>query len=106
MFVMDPRYSAFLPCGGGVIMVYGETGRQVHLSLPLPDVRVLARSITEQPSVEICDAIFTAAEAIATRAPDGSVDLYWLHAEVQQTHPSVSIGQVAWALLAWLQVPQ
>ncbi len=103
---MDRRYSTLLPCAVGVIMVYGETGRQIHLSLPLPDVRALARSVNEQPSREICDAIVTAAAAIVRRSQHGSVDPYWLHAEVQQSHPNVTIGQVAYVLLAWLQVPR
>ncbi|MCP3785262.1 hypothetical protein NLX85_18005 [Micromonospora sp. A3M-1-15] len=87
-------------------MVYGVTGRQIHLSLPLPELRALARSINEQPSREICDAIVAAAAAMVRRSQSGPVDPYWLHAEVQQNHPSVSIGQVAWVLLAWLQVPR
>ncbi|MEV4825737.1 hypothetical protein [Micromonospora sp. NPDC049274] len=87
-------------------MVYGETGGQVHLSLPQPDVRALASSVNEPPSREICAAISAIAEAIARESENGQVDAYRLHAEVQLTHPSVSIGQVVWALQAGREVPQ
>jgi hypothetical protein len=87
-------------------MVYGKQPGGVHLSLPLPDMRALAKSAGAQPSAEIRDAIITVATAGARRSRDGEIDPYRLHAKVQQTYPSVSIGQVASVLLAWLRVPQ
>ncbi|GAA1778504.1 hypothetical protein [Luedemannella helvata] len=86
-------------------MVYSEQpGRPVHLSLPLPDMQALANSMKEPPSAELHAAIIAAATASAEQSHAGLVDPYRLHAKVQLSYPSVSIGQIASVLLAWRRV--
>jgi hypothetical protein len=82
-------------------MVYEEQpGRQIYLTLPLPNVQTLAQSISEPPPDDIRDEIVEVALANLEQAPDGPIDPYRLHADVLQTSPSVTIGEVAWVLLA------
>lgn len=75
-----------------------------HKGLPWPTLQQVADADGSAPPAEVEAAIVAAAakvqEEIGLPAPGGgSVDAYWVHAEVHQIHPDVTIGQVARVLL-------
>ena len=87
----------------GVHMVHDdETGRPVHLSLPLPDLEVLARSMRNRPTQDLAHDIADRADWLHENGYE--VDPYWLYGELLQDWDNVEIGQVATVLLAWLEV--
>ncbi len=84
-------------------MVYDdETGRPVHLSLPLPDLEALARNMRYPPTQDLAHDIAARADWLHQNGYE--IDPYWLHGELLQDWDDVEIGQVAAVLLAWLNV--
>jgi hypothetical protein len=88
-------------------MVYDTNNENhPHLRLSVPSLRALAASMTIRPPEEMQRHIVAVAQAMQQQAEDGRVSPYWLHFEVCQTYREATIGQVAWVLMAWLQIPQ
>jgi len=86
-------------------MVYDEQpGPPVHLTLPLPDVKALARGQRKPPSRRVRDTIVQVTRAALQRSPGTSIDPYRLHADLLTVLPDVTIGEVAWVLLTSFEV--
>lgn len=78
-----------------------------HKDLPWPALQQVADADTSPaPSAEVEAAIIAAAAKVEREQGTSStgelddLDAYWIHAEVHQVHPDVTIGQVARVLLA------
>lgn len=86
-------------------MIYdGQPGPPVHLTLHLPDVEALARDLREPPPRMVHDAIVKVTRTALELSPGASIDPYRLHADLLLAFPDVTIGEVAWVLLASFEV--
>ncbi|GID29955.1 hypothetical protein [Paractinoplanes brasiliensis] len=86
-------------------MVYDdETGKLVHLGLPLPTMRELADAMAEPPSSEVTAAIIESARRRTRRLGRWKVHPYRLEAALRRSGVDVSVDQVAWVILTWLRV--
>ncbi len=68
-----------------------------HKDLPWPTLQQVADADGTKPSADVERAIVVAVEE-ALRSK-GTYDPYWIHAEVHQAYPDVTIGQVARVLI-------
>jgi hypothetical protein len=77
-----------------------------HIRLSVPKLQALAATMTTPPTEEVRYHIVTVARRMIEEADDGKVSPGWLLYEVHQTYDDVTIDQVAWVLMVWLQIPR
>jgi hypothetical protein len=85
-------------------MVYEDQPDLNPLGLHLPEMQELAASMQVRPSATLQRHIEQRAEVMRTQASDGTVNPYWLWGEIRQLDRAVTIDQVAWVLVEWVQI--
>ena len=85
-------------------MVYEDQADINPLGLHMPQMQELAASMRIRPSEELQRHIKDRAEAMHEQTSDRTVNPYWLWGEVRQHDRDVTIDQVAWVLVEWVQI--
>lgn len=88
-------------------MVYDdETGRRVHLSLPLDDMRALADRMDNRPTRAEQDAIVRAVKRRAKGPDRPKVSPSWVRADLRHASIEVTVEQVAWVMVNVMKAPE
>ena len=90
-------------------MVYDdETGRRVHLSLPLEDLRELAARMpmTHQPSPAKTEAIVRAVKRRARGPNRPKVSTSRIKSDLRRSKIDVTVEQVAWVMVTVMRAPE
>jgi hypothetical protein len=88
-------------------MVYDDdTGRRVHLSLPLEDIEELAARMTYQPTRYVADAIVRAVKRRARGTNRPKVSPSRVKSDLSYANIEVTVEQVAWVMVTVMRAPQ
>lgn len=85
-------------------MVHEDQADINPLGLHMPRMEELAASMQIRPSEKLQRHIMATAEAMRKQTSDRTVNPYWLWGEVRQKTRNVTIDQVAWVLVEWVQL--
>jgi hypothetical protein len=82
-----------------------ETGRRVHLSLPLEDMQDLAARMTHRPTQAAVDAIVRAVKHRARGRNRPKVSPSRIRSDLRRAQFDVTVEQVAWVMVTVMRAP-
>ncbi|GAB7043947.1 hypothetical protein JCM9533A_77980 [Catenuloplanes niger JCM 9533] len=88
-------------------MVYDDdTGRRVHLSLPLESMKELAARMSNRPLPAIVDAIARAVRRRAKGPNRPKVSPSRIKSDLRRSQIDVTVEQVAWVMVNEMRAPE
>jgi hypothetical protein len=83
-----------------------ETGRRVHLSLPLEDMHELAARMVHRPTPAMADAIVKAVKRRARGRNRPKVSPSRIKSDLRRARIDVTVEQVAWVMVNVMRAPR